>query len=175
MWLAAAADTTSGSTVMQVTNKILEKKKKTSGYWTECKHPWHKWTSLSRLNHWFHFYIYVYAFCLSFTVEKKKKDAEDLRRVHRVRMLWASEETLIMICEGRNARKSLNGSIVCLWISGINKQKDDGRCRYWFFYDLFSPSGSISLWKQTALMTDDTLNIQTKRRSSGKLNFPFTY
>lgn len=43
------------------------------------------------------------------------------------------------------------------------------------FYDLLSPSGSISLWRQTVLMTDNTLNKQTKRRNSGKVNLPFTY
>lgn len=174
MWLAAAADTTSGSTVMQVTNKILEKKTKRLDIGLNVSILG---TNVPLSPDWITDFtsIYMYMPFVYLLQLKKKKDAEDLRHVHRVRMLWASEETLIMICEGRNARKSLNGSIVCLWISGINKQEDDGRCRYWFFYDLFSPSGSISLWRQMALMTDDTLNIQTKRRSSGKLNFPFTY
>lgn len=173
MWLAAAADTTSGSTVMQVTNKILEKKPKRLDIGLNVSILG---TNVPLSPDWITDFtsIYMYMpFVYLLQLEKKKKMPKTSDASWR--MLWASEETLIMICEGRNARKSLNESIVCLWISGINKQEDDGRCRYWFFYDLFSPSGSISLWRQTALMTDDTLNIQTKRRSSGKLNFPFTY
>lgn len=78
------------------------------------------------------------------------------------RALWASEETLIISCEVKNAGRVLNRSIVRLrWVwAQTNKMMMTGAGNHAVFYGFLSLSPSICPLKTTdctctgALMTD---------------------